>query len=414
MSNVKSQFPSLRFDGFAGNWQETSFGQITQISSASRVHKHEWKKSGVPFFRTSDVVAHFKSAENEKAYISYELYTSLSRKSGRVKKGDLLVTGGGSVGIPYLITSNTPLYFKDADLLWIKNKNNSGYFLYTYFMSPMFRGYLDGISHIGTISHYTISQANSTPITIPTTLDEQTKIGDFFQNLDQQIKLHQDKHNKLQQLKQAMLGKMFPKFGAKVPQVRFDGFSGNWVSKTLGIDVATVIGGGTPNTMDNRYWNGDIDWYSPTEIGFSPFAYSSVKKITRLGLKNSSAKILPKDKTILFTSRAGIGDMAILKNEATTNQGFQSLVLNEGYDTYFIYSMGHLIKDYALQNASGSTFLEISGKTLGKMKVKIPSLTEQTKIGQYFQNLDNLIALQQQKINKLKNIKQACLGKMFV
>ncbi|HHF3100940.1 TPA: restriction endonuclease subunit S [Vibrio alginolyticus] len=414
MSNVKSQFPSLRFDGFAGNWQETSFGQITQISSASRVHKHEWKKSGVPFFRTSDVVAHFKSAENEKAYISYELYTSLSRKSGRVKKGDLLVTGGGSVGIPYLITSNTPLYFKDADLLWIKNKNNSGYFLYTYFMSPMFRGYLDGISHIGTISHYTISQANSTPITIPTTLDEQTKIGDFFQNLDQQIKLHQDKHNKLQQLKQAMLGKMFPKFGAKVPQVRFDGFSGNWVSKTLGIDVATVIGGGTPNTMDNRYWNGDIDWYSPTEIGFSPFAYSSVKKITRLGLKNSSAKILPKDKTILFTSRAGIGDMAILKNEATTNQGFQSLVLNEGYDTYFIYSMGHLIKDYALQNASGSTFLEISGKTLGKMKVKIPSLAEQTKIGQYFQNLDNLIALQQQKINKLKNIKQACLGKMFV
>ncbi|HAS6627182.1 TPA: restriction endonuclease subunit S [Vibrio parahaemolyticus] len=246
------------------------------------------------------------------------------------------------------------------------------------------------------------------------THSEQTKIGDFFQNVDQQIKLHQEKHNKLQQLKQAMLGKMFPKFGAKVPQVRFDGFSGNWVSKTLGIDVATVIGGGTPNTMDNRYWNGDIDWYSPTEIGFSPFAYSSVKKITRLGLKNSSAKILPKDKTILFTSRAGIGDMAILKNEATTNQGFQSLVLNEGYDTYFIYSMGHLIKDYALQNASGSTFLEISGKTLGKMKVKIPSLTEQTKIGQYFQNLDNLIALQQQKINKLKNIKQACLGKMFV
>ncbi|MCZ6404799.1 restriction endonuclease subunit S, partial [Vibrio parahaemolyticus] len=111
-------------------------------------------------------------------------------------------------------------------------------------------------------------------------LNEQRKITDFFQNLEQQIKLHQDKHSKLQQLKQAMLGKMFPKTGTNLPEVRFAGFSGNWVSKTLGIDVATVIGGGTPNTMDNRYWNGDIDWYSPTEIGFSPFAYSSVKKIT--------------------------------------------------------------------------------------------------------------------------------------
>ncbi len=99
---------------------------------------------------------------------------------------------------------------------------------------------------------------------------------------------------------------------------------------------------------------------------------------------------------MLFTSRAGIGDMAILRRSGTTNQGFQSLVL-KGSDTYFIYSMGHLIKAYAEANASGSTFLEISGKALGKMPVRLPDSEEQQKIGSFFKALDRLITLHQRK-----------------
>ncbi|MGQ4006538.1 restriction endonuclease subunit S [Francisellaceae bacterium CB300] len=196
------------------------------------------------------------------------------------------------------------------------------------------------------------------------------------------------------------------------PQIRFKGFSGEWVEKKLG-EVADIVGGGTPGTTVPEYWNGNIDWYSPTEIGYSNYVNGSQKKITQLGLEKSSAKILPAYKTILFTSRAGIGDMGILIKDGATNQGFQSLVLEDEYIPYFIYSSGHLIKKYALTHASGSTFLEISGKQLGNMNIQIPNTNEQTQIGNYFQKLDKLIQQKELKHQKLKQFKKAMLSKMF-
>src|SRR5690554_1889460 len=198
----------------------------------------------------------------------------------------------------------------------------------------------------------------------------------------------------------------------KVPEVRFKGFSGEWEELKLN-QVSEIIGGGTPSTIIPEFWDGDIDWYSPTEIGDKVYAEGSVKKITALGLENSSAKILPANKTVLFTSRAGIGDMAILKKDGATNQGFQSFVIKEDNDPYFVYSKGHLIKDYALKHASGSTFLEVSGKQLGNMNFYIPVALEQSRIGTWFQHLDQLITLHQKKYNKLTNIKKAMLEKMF-
>lgn len=198
----------------------------------------------------------------------------------------------------------------------------------------------------------------------------------------------------------------------RVPEVRFEGFSGEWEERKLN-EVAEIIGGGTPSTAVQEYWDGDIDWYSPVEIGKEIYAVGSQRKITSLGLKKSSAKVLPANKTILFTSRAGIGDMAILKKDGATNQGFQSLVVNNNYNTYFVYSIGHKIKEFALKHASGSTFLEISGRQLGKMVLFVPSLEEQTKIGTFFKQLDDTIALHQQELTTLKQTKQGFLQKMF-
>lgn len=200
---------------------------------------------------------------------------------------------------------------------------------------------------------------------------------------------------------------------SKMPEIRFKGFSGEWEEKGLGTDVAEIIGGGTPSTSISEFWDGDIDWYSPTEIGSNVYAEGSQKKITALGLKSSSAKILPAGNTVLFTSRAGIGDMAILARPGATNQGFQSFIVKEGFSSYFIYSAGKQIKDFALKHASGSTFLEISGKQLGRMKILMPSSEEQVAIGNYFQKLDMLINQHQQKHNKLSNIKKSMLEKMF-
>ncbi|MBW3077879.1 restriction endonuclease subunit S [Bifidobacterium sp. 81T8] len=163
-------------------------------------------------------------------------------------------------------------------------------------------------------------------------------------------------------------------------------------------DVAEIVGGGTPDTSNPDYWDGDIDWYSPVELGEQIYADGSVRRITEQGFKNCSAKMLPKDQTILFTSRAGIGNTAILRRSACTNQGFQSLVIGADADVYFIYSMSARIKKWAEEKASGSTFLEISGKQLAAMPIQLPLLAEQRAIGRFFSRLDSLITLHQRKL----------------
>ena len=162
-------------------------------------------------------------------------------------------------------------------------------------------------------------------------------------------------------------------------------------------DIAQIIGGGTPNTGIEDYWDGDIDWYSPAELGEAIYVDSSVRKITQAGYQSCSAVMLPAGKTVLFTSRAGIGNTAILRRSGCTNQGFQSLVVNDENDVYFVYSMSGQIKKYAEQMASGSTFLEISSKVLAAGEFAFPGIAEQRLIGFYFSRLDALITLHQRE-----------------
>ena len=190
----------------------------------------------------------------------------------------------------------------------------------------------------------------------------------------------------------------------KKPKIRFKGFTDDWEQRKLS-NIAEIVGGGTPSTSNSDYWDGDIDWYTPAEIGEQIFAYGSVRKITKGGLIHSSAKILPAHKTVLFTSRAGIGNMAILKRPAATNQGFQSLVCHDDIDPYFMFSMGDSIKAKAERVAAGSTFAEISGKKLGELEFMFPDTDEQKAIGAYFKNLDYLITLHQSKAESWKNKK---------
>ena len=197
-----------------------------------------------------------------------------------------------------------------------------------------------------------------------------------------------------------------------VPKIRFAGFTDPWEQRKLG-EAATIVGGGTPSTNNDAYWDGDIDWYSPAELGDQVYADRSVRRITQAGYDSCSATLLPAGKTILFTSRAGIGNTAILRRSACTNQGFQSLVVNDDTDVYFVYSMTDRIKKFAEQKASGSTFLEISGKGLAAGEFAFPSKDEQAAIGSMFKQLDHLITLHQRKHEKLVQLKKSMLDKMF-
>ncbi|MDH6603707.1 type I restriction enzyme S subunit [Bacilli bacterium PM5-9] len=198
----------------------------------------------------------------------------------------------------------------------------------------------------------------------------------------------------------------------KIPRIRFKEFSDPWEQRKLG-DLADIVGGGTPSTSNPEYWDGKIDWYSPAEIGEQIYVSKCQRTITELGQQKSSTKILPVG-TVLFTSRAGIGNTAILAKEATTNQGFQSIVPNKDeLDSYFIFARTNELKRYGEVTGAGSTFVEVSGKQMAKMPISIPNIDEQGQIGSFFEQIDTTITLHQRKLEQLKKLKCSLLQKMF-
>jgi len=192
--------------------------------------------------------------------------------------------------------------------------------------------------------------------------------------------------------------------------LRFPEFSGEWNKYTIN-DLATVVGGGTPDTTVKSYWGGDIQWFTPSEIGKNKYVDFSKRTITRDGLDNSSAKLLPLH-TILLSSRATVGECSIASNECTTNQGFQSLIAKQ-CNIDFLYYLIQTKKKDLIRNACGSTFLEISANEIRKIKVAVPVQNEQEQIAKLLSLIDERIATQNKIIEKLqsliKGIAQHCI-----
>lgn len=398
----KQQEPRLRFKGFAGEWKNKTLGDLGRVEMCRRIFKEQTKPSGeIPFFKIGTF------GQEPDAFISSELFEEYRQKYPYPKQGDILISAAGTIGRTVEFTGENA-YFQDSNIVWLRFDESQ---ITSTFLNITYQNIKWGLEG-STIKRLYNSDLLSAEITLPS-LPEQTHLGLFFRRLDSQIAESRAVLEKSRQLKKAMLAKMFPANGEKIPKIRFKGFEGEWECRKLGIEVE-IIGGGTPDTTNSAYWNGDIDWYSPTEIGEAAYANGSVKKITLLGLQKSSAQILPANRTVLFTSRASIGDMAILTKDGSTNQGFQSFVVGERLDVYFFYTMGFKIKDYALKNASGSTFLEISKNTLSQMEFFAPSLKEQTAIGNFFRQLDETIALQSAEVEKLNQLKKGLLAAMLV
>lgn len=184
-----------------------------------------------------------------------------------------------------------------------------------------------------------------------------------------------------------------------------------WEKKKLK-DISRVIGGGTPPTGIDSYWAGDIPWFTPTEVSKEKYVSKSNRTITELGLKKSSAQILPVG-TVLLTTRATLGEMAICTVPVTTNQGFQSIVPGKEVLSEFIYYLQPLIKKHCYIKASGSTFLEISKPNLESFTTMIPSIEEQQKITDFFTLLDRRIELQKEKVEGWRIYKKGIIQKLF-
>ena len=172
------------------------------------------------------------------------------------------------------------------------------------------------------------------------------------------------------------------------PKIRLKGYSGEWKETTIG-EVAAVVGGGTPSTFTPSYWNGNVQWFTPTEVGHEKYVAVSERTISKEGYENSSAKLIPAN-SILLSSRATIGEASINTVECTTNQGFQSLIPKDT-DLEFLYSLISTKKDELIRESNGSTFLEISANKVRSIGLIVPAFEEQVALGKYFQHFDTLI-----------------------
>lgn len=188
----------------------------------------------------------------------------------------------------------------------------------------------------------------------------------------------------------------------------------NWQKVKLG-DIADIIGGGTPSTKNYDFWNGDVSWLTPKDLSGYKERYISKgeRNITTSGLQNSSARLLPKG-TVLLTSRAPIGYLAIAKQEVCTNQGFKSIVLKSGYSPEFFYYLLKNNMEYIIGMSSGSTFAEISGTQVKNLEFNIPDYDTQKKIAGVLGALDDKIELNNKINQNLEAQAQALFKSWFV
>ena len=206
----ESNIPEIRFKGFTDPWEQRKLGDMMNVTSVKRIHQSDWTDSGVRFLRARDIVAAAKNEEpDDYLYISKEKYEEYSTLSGKVGVSDLLVTGVGTIGVPYLVRNLEPLYFKDGNIIWFQNSDKiDGKFLFYSFSAEQIQGFINESAGIGTVGTYTIESGKKTPISLPNQM-EQAKVGEFFQQFDNLITLHQRELEKLQNIKKSMLEKMF-------------------------------------------------------------------------------------------------------------------------------------------------------------------------------------------------------------
>lgn len=404
--------PQVRFKGFTDTWEQRKLGALMDVGSVKRVHQSDWRDSGVRFLRARDVVADFNNEEpDDYLYIDQKMYEEYSAQSGKVQQGDLLVTGVGTIGIPMLIKSEKPLYFKDGNIIWFKNKNAiDGQFFYYSFISKGIQDFIKESAGIGTVGTYTIDSGKKTPINLPTSIEEQKEIGIYFKNIDHLITLHQRECERLQMVKKSMLENCFPKNGEKVPRFRFAGFTGDWKQRKLG-DIADVYDG-VHQTPD--YQESGIMFLSVENIA----TLTSNKFISEEAFQRDY-KSYPVKGDILMTRIGDVGTPNVV--ESTEKVAFYvslALIKPKSIDSYFLCNA---IRSPRFQKALRDRTLvtaipqKINKDEIGKVEFLMPSnINEQREIGAYFHNLDHLITLHQSELEMLKKIKESMLGKMLV
>ncbi|MGR9865441.1 restriction endonuclease subunit S [Escherichia coli] len=397
--------PKLRFKNFEGIWEPKSLKDIACLTSSKRVHLSDYVKEGIPFFRGKEITE-LKSGiiPSDILYISPLLFNEFKVKYGTPKAGEILITAVGTLGNIYHINNIGDFYFKDGNLIWLKElKCNSLFlsFLLTFKKNEILN------SAIGsTQKALTMVELNKLVFNYPRN-DEQVKIASFLSLLEEKITLLNKQYNLLCQYKKGMMQKIFSQ------EVRFkdecgENFS-DWNEILLG-KVGEIITGKTPSTSITEYWNGDILFTTPTDMNDSiKYLTETERKVTSKGIK----RVLPEG-TIMFTCIASIGKMALSKLPCITNQQINSIIVNEKYNNEFIYYHLQYIKPKIIASQANTTVPIVNKSDFSAISLQIPNLAEQTKIANFLSALDDKIAAKKTELDKLKAWKQGLLQQMFI
>ena len=416
--------PKLRFKDNNGNdypqWNHSSFYNTFNFLSTNNYSRNDMNSinGNIRNIHYGDILTKFNYIINTEKDILPYLNDNIIIKNLPnyiIQSGDIVIadtaedyTTGKTCEI---INSNNQLVVAGLHTMLCRPKQNIfalgflGYFMNSNIYHNQLLPLITGIKVYSIIKKEIIK----TKISIPF-IEEQKKIAKFLTTVDKKITNLENTITSLENQKKGLLQQIFSQ------KLRFKDKNGNnypnWEKKKLG-DICTIIGGGTPDSSNDEYWNGNINWFTPSEIGKTKFISESIRKITEKGLKNSSAKLLPKG-TILLSSRATIGEKSILLSSATTNQGFQSLVINKLAFNEFIFYYLDILKNSMIKYSSGSTFLEISKTQIKNINIILPCLEEQTKIADFLSAFDRKLNNQKAQLEHWQQIKKGLLQQMFV
>lgn len=407
----KRMVPEIRFKGFDGEWEERRLGDFaisTFGGGTPATSINEYWDGDVPWIQSSDI-----AEEQLTNIIPRKRITQKGIKTSATKlvpKNSIAIVTRVGVGKLALLPFS---YATSQDFLSLSNLKVDRWFG-VYSIWKKIQGELHAVQGTS-IKGITKEELLSKGMIVPMLELEQSHIGSFFQNLDSLITLHQRKYDKLTTVKKAMLEKMFPKDGADVPEIRFKGFTEKWERRTLG-EIAEFAKGsgyskkdlsehGTPIILYGRLYTkyqviiDDVDTFVIAKNGS---VYSKGHEVI-VPASGETAEDIARASAVV---KAGIllgGDLNVVYPNENINPVFLALSI----------SNGEQCKELS-KKAKGKSVVHIHNSDLKEVSVLYPRVAEQSQIGSFFQNIDYLITLQQSEFDKLKNIKKACLEKMFV
>ena len=420
MSDINKK-PAIRFQKFTDAWEQRKLGDVLETvtdyvaagSFADLAKNVEYKDSPdyAQLVRTMDLKSGFTSTQ--EVYVDKNAFDYLYRVN--MDKECIILPNIGNCGEVYYVKPENLPYKHNVlgpNAIFVRSETAANNFLSILFQAKDFQAKLKLIVSPNGQTKFNKTELKRIDLILPADVHEQEKIGEYFRTLDNLITLHQRKYDKLKNIKKSMLEKMFPKNGSDVPEIRFKGFTDAWEQRKL-TEFVEFFSGLTYTPNDVRE-NGTLVLRSSNvsngEVVDADNVYVNPQVVNSENVKVGDIVVVVRN-----GSRSLIGKHAQIKAfmPNTVIGAFMTGIRSECPEfTNALLNTSRFEEEIAMN--MGATINQITGYMFSKMEFKVPCLDEQKKIGEYFENLDNLITLHQRKLEKLKNIKKSMLEKMFV